>query len=672
MMWLLFRYQIKSDFMFKHILLAGACLALSAVGAGAAEAPAARSAQLPVKAFFTPPQFSGAMLSPDGKNLALLLRGPEGHIVLANMPAAGGAVRILAGVREMDVFDIHWVNNRRLVFSAHRTDADENERARGPGLHAIDIDGSKYVHLVAHEWRTSTQRTTLPPNTFFLSTVRDDQSSDVYVTRQNIFNEDFQGYALFRLNTETGNLVRVDAPEGVSRVLIDAGGTPRVATRRQDGVTQLLYKDPSTAKWRELGAYALQSPENVSPAIVTRSGQLYVSSYHGRNTAGLYRMDVNTGKLDPEPIVGLKHFDFSGSLILAPDRESLLGVRYETSEPITTWVDEGMKQVQQRIDALLPSTINELHLASDAVSDAIVVRSYSDTEPGSWQLYHRSTGKLTPLGTSMPGINPLQMADISFVRVTARDGREIPAYLTLPKGERKNLPMVVLVHGGPWVRGVHFGWDPQVQFLASRGYAVLQPEFRGSRGFGKEYFMAGWKQWGQAMQDDVADATRWAIDKGFADGKRVCIAGASYGGYSTLMGLIRNPELFRCGVDWVGVTDINLLYDLRFTNTSQDAKTYGLPALIGDQKEDAAMLKANSPLENASKITQPLLLAYGGKDRTVPIEHGKKFYEAVKRTNPHVEWIEYPDEGHGWRYERTRLDFWSRVERFLGENLGKP
>ena len=174
--------------MLKHLLLAGACLALNAVGADAAEAPAAKSAPLPVKAFFAPPQFSGAMLSPDGKNLALLLRGPEGHIVLANMPAAGGPVRILAGVKEMDVFDIHWVNNHRLVFSAHRTDADEHERARGPGLHAIDIDGSKHVHLVAHQWGASTQSASLPPNTFFLSTVRDAQSSDVYVTRQSILN----------------------------------------------------------------------------------------------------------------------------------------------------------------------------------------------------------------------------------------------------------------------------------------------------------------------------------------------------------------------------------------------------------------------------------------------------------------------------------------------------
>jgi dipeptidyl aminopeptidase/acylaminoacyl peptidase len=173
------------------------------------------------------------------------------------------------------------------------------------------------------------------------------------------------------------------------------------------------------------------------------------------------------------------------------------------------------------------------------------------------------------------------------------------------------------------------------------------------------------------MQDDVADSARWAIARGVADPKRICIAGASYGGYATLMGLLRNPELFRCGVDWVGVTDINLLYDLRFTNTSQQAKRYGLPVLIGDQDKDAAMLKANSPLENAARITQPLLMAYGGRDRTVPIKHGREFYAALKQTNPQVEWIEYPDEGHGWFYERTSIDFWTRVEKFLGQNIGK-
>lgn len=650
-------------------LLATALLAsLFICGATSAAEPAA---PLPVGAFFAPPAFSGAVPSPDGKNIALLVRGPDGNTVVANMPAAGGPVRILAGVKGMDAEDIHWVNNRRLVFSAYVQDAEEGTRAHGPGLHAVNIDGSKHIQLVAHEWRIQTHDAALPPNTHYLGSVHDDASSDVYVVRYSVFHEEFQGYALFRLNTETANLTQVAVPQGITGVLIDAGGVPRVATRRQDGKTHMLYHDPASGAWRELMAHDDTSLRAATPALVTRSGELYVRSRNGRDTAGLYRVDTQTGALDPEPMVGFKNFDFNGAVILAPDHERILGVRYETSEGMTTWVDDGMKTLQGRVDALLPSTINELHLAADATADAIVVRSYSDTEPGFWQVYHVGSGKLTPLGTRMPQINPLQMGETTFVHVRARDGRDIPTYLTLPKGDHKNLPLVVLVHGGPWVRGVHFGWDPQVQFLASRGYAVLQPEFRGSEGYGYAHFMAGWKQWGQAMQDDVADATRWAIGQGTADAKRICIAGASYGGYATLMGLARNPELFRCGVDWVGVTDIDLLYDQRFTSTSQDAKTYTLPVLIGDLEKDAAMLQANSPLHNVARITQPLLLAYGGRDRVVPIEHGKTFYAAVKATNPHVEWIEYAEEGHGWRYEHDQIDFWGRVDKFLAENLGK-
>jgi hypothetical protein len=553
--------------LFKKILLASVCLAMAATRGAAAEAPAVNTTPLPVKAFFGPPQFSGAFLSPDGANVALLVRSPEGNIVVASMPAAGGPLRMLAGIRGMDVGNVHWVNNRRLVFSALRMDAEETERPTGPGLHAINIDGTKRVYLVAHDW--SGRGTSLPPNTFFVSDVHDDQSSDGDVARYNVFGEDNEGYTLFRLNTETANLVRVNMPSGIDHVLVDAAGVPRVATKHGDGISHMLYDDPATGQWRELGAYKMTSTDFVSPALITKSGQMYVAGNNGRNTLGLYHFDVSTGKMDPEPVIGLKQFDFTGSLIVAPDRESLLGVRYETSEAITTWFDEGMKQVQQQVDTLLPSTINELHTARDAVTDSVLVRSYSDTEPGFWQLYHRSTGKLTPLGTRMPGINPLQMATTSFVRFKARDGREIPAYLTVPRGSGKNLPMVVLVHGGPWARGGHLEWNREVQFLATRGYAVLQPEFRGSMGFGREHFEAGWKQWGQAMQDDVADGTRWAIDQGVADAKRICIAGASYGGYATLMGLINNPELFRCGVDWVGVTDINLLYDLRFTGRSR-------------------------------------------------------------------------------------------------------
>jgi dipeptidyl aminopeptidase/acylaminoacyl peptidase len=175
------------------------------------------------------------------------------------------------------------------------------------------------------------------------------------------------------------------------------------------------------------------------------------------------------------------------------------------------------------------------------------------------------------------------------------------------------------------------------------------------------------------MQDDLADGARWAIAQGYADPKRICIAGASYGGYAALMGLIRDPDLYRCGINWLGVTDINLMYTgtwFRNDDTGDDWKKYGMPALVGDQQKDAEQLQRTSPLLQASKVTQPLLLAYGGADRRVPIYHGQRFYDAVKTTNRRVEWIEYSEEGHGWALPKNRFDFWTRVEKFLDQNIG--
>jgi dipeptidyl aminopeptidase/acylaminoacyl peptidase len=225
------------------------------------------------------------------------------------------------------------------------------------------------------------------------------------------------------------------------------------------------------------------------------------------------------------------------------------------------------------------------------------------------------------------------------------------------------------------VRGGQWGWDAESQFLASRGYAVLEPEYRGSTGFGANHFQAGWKQWGLKMQDDIADGAKWAIAEGIVNPKRICIAGASYGGYATLMGVLNDPDLYQCGIDWVGVTDIKLLHTGHWSfasDLSDNYRQYGMPDLVGDLVKDAAQLEATSPLLQAARIKRPLLLAYGGADRRVPLYHGKRFYDAVKRTNADVEWIEYPSEGHGWALPATRIDFWGRVEKFLDRNIGEP
>ncbi len=198
---------------------------------------------------------------------------------------------------------------------------------------------------------------------------------------------------------------------------------------------------------------------------------------------------------------------------------------------------------------------------------------------------------------------------------------------------------------------------------------MIEPEFRGSDGYGFKLFSAGWKQWGLAMQDDVADATNWAVQQGWVDPKRICIAGASYGGYAALMGLVRYHELYQCGIDWVGVSDINLMYSGAWSHYSEEGTNYAMPRLIGDPVADAKQLIETSPLEQAARVRRPLLMAYGAADRNVPIKHGTEFHYAVTRTNQDVEWVAYSEEGHGWRMLATQVDFWTRVEKFLDRHL---
>jgi dipeptidyl aminopeptidase/acylaminoacyl peptidase len=303
------------------------------------------------------------------------------------------------------------------------------------------------------------------------------------------------------------------------------------------------------------------------------------------------------------------------------------------------------------------------------------VRSFADVQPSLYRLFNRDTGRLVRLGAERPDVQPERMALTDFVRVKARDGLEIPCLLTLPRTaagaprDEPRWPLVVLVHGGPWVRGSAWRWDAEAQFLASRGYAVLQPEFRGSEGFGAAHLRAGFKQWGRAMQDDLADTARWVIAQGLADPARVAICGASYGGYAALMGLVNDGGLFRCAVARAAVTDLLLLHDGNWSDISEPFRRYGLPQLVGDRRADEAMLVAHSPLQQAARIRNPLLLGHGLLDRRVPIEHGRRLRDAVKAHNGQVEWVEYEKEGHGFSFAEHEIDWWQRVERFLARHL---
>jgi dipeptidyl aminopeptidase/acylaminoacyl peptidase len=459
-------------------------------------------------------------------------------------------------------------------------------------------------------------------------------------------------------------------PANVTRWLLDSDSRPRIAVSETKGRCIVWYRAGDAADWSEISNKDCFKEARFQPVFFDSRNTLFVRAGY-KDRSALFEYDLNKRELARQPFVDIEGFDFNGSIEQDYVARKILGVHLLADAAGTEWLDPAMKAIQQKVNTLLPQTVNHITCGADCANPpAVLVLALSDRQPPSYYVYAPGSGNIIGLGSSHPDIKAAQMGRRDFYRFAARDGLQIPVYVTSPPGKPTGkLPTVLLVHGGPYVRGGSWEWDAEAQFLASRGYLVLQPEFRGSTGFGYEHFRAGWKQWGRAMQDDLADTVLWATGKGWTDPNRVAIMGASYGGYATLMGLIRDPGLFRCGVEWSGVTDLDLMLNAVQSDLSEDARHYDLRTLVGDPEADAAQFAESSPLKRAAQLKQPLLMAHGGQDRRVPIVHATRFRSAVTEQNRNVESVVYADEGHGWRLEATRIDFWKRVDAFLARNL---
>ncbi|MES2126100.1 MAG: alpha/beta fold hydrolase [Pseudomonadota bacterium] len=632
-----------------------------------------RAAAPDAAVFFQRDAMSGAALSPNGRYAAIRVATRDTRAILAVLDLATMKPTTVASFKGDDVGRFEWVSDERLVYSLFDGQAAQGDMVRGPGLFAVDRDGKNDRILVQRY--VSRFNTPIAPgeplwgNAHLIGSggVRDNDA--VYLARYDAdAGKEGDYLQVLHLNTRSGRTTDVDTPPHARSVLIDARGEVRVAITADQDHQAVMYNDPASHAWHSLKQFArFGMGERIEPLFAAEDGALYVRAANGDKQA-IYRYDLKANGLPAKPLLASDAYDIDGHFIT--DGRRALGYRYHIDAEVTAWFDPALQAIQGRIDALLPATTNRLSRGQRSETPFVLVDSFSDAQPHVFLLFNNETGKLVKLGAANPDIDPKQMAMKDMVRYKARDGLEIPAYLTLPNSAKRKLPMVVLVHGGPFVRGGYWAFSPEAQFLAARGYAVLEPEFRGSTGFGTRHFQAGWKQWGRAMQDDVADGARWAIAQGIADPKRICIAGASYGGYATLMGLVNDPDLFKCGFEWVGVTDLDFMYTVDWSDFPDAYKKFGMPLLVGDRVADAAQFKATSPLAQAARIKQPLLLAYGGADVRVPIIHGTRFYDAVKATNPNVEWIEYEKEGHGWYLPATNVDFWTRVEKFLDRQIG--
>jgi dipeptidyl aminopeptidase/acylaminoacyl peptidase len=661
------------------VLWVGLILQASAAWNGALAAE-----PVPVADFFRRPAMSASVVSPSGQYVAITVTGGpkrRQNLVIMNLQDPS-KMKLVAAYVDADIMSVRWVNDDRLIFRL--TDAQSPYRDQiGQGLFAVDREGTESPRTliqrrtpygITEAPRTSIVSRELTQRHHFHSVLRDG-SNDVIVQYTAVDNRyEVTGTALLRLDTVTGRArpLTWGGPESVRYWALDRQGVPRVAVSAREGKSRLYVKATAEAPWTMVQEFDTYGDNRNVPVPFFVDGQdiAYVATNTGKDadTAVLLRYHLSKKLREGQPLVSLDGYDFNGSLVIGHEGY-VLGVHYLTDARGTVWLLPALKEIQEKVDRLLPGTINQIACGECQNPGAVLVTSWSDRQPAIFHLYDPKAGTISVLGASRPWIKPQTMARRDMLRFAARDGLSIPVHVTRPVGQNGPAPTVVLVHGGPYLRGGEWKWDADSQFLASRGYVVVEPEFRGSTGFGFRHFHAGWKQWGLAMQDDIADATLWAVKQGYADPKRICIAGASYGGYATLMGLIRYPELYRCGVNWVGVTDLDLLYSATWSDASEMWKEYGMPVLVGDREKDAKQLADTSPVNLASRLTQPLLMAYGGEDRRVPIQHGVKMRDAVASHNKNLEWVTYNDEGHGWMLEANSVDFWTRVERFLDRHL---
>jgi prolyl oligopeptidase PreP (S9A serine peptidase family) len=627
----------------------------------------------PVLAFFGRPLLGAAVLSPLGTKVAMRVTpAGKGHARLAVFDLETQKAHAVAAITNSHIDDIQWVDDERLVFDTEVTLTDFRRVDYGPGLFSVDAHGGSIRELVqarpgGSAAAGSGSRGALHWHFSLLQPAPPQAGDEVLVYRpEEISKERLGHYELLWLNAHKGGRRDVEAPLHAQRWVFDFQRRLRAVVTRQGTDLELLWRD-ADGPWRLLRRGTTLEGNDWQPLFVDEQDRLYVSAGH-RGRAALFTVDTQEARLSATPLLSHPVFDVRASFIVSESR--LVGLRYTIDAEVTHWLDAQAKTLQARVDALMPSTSNRLSLPQRGNSPWVMIEAGSDQQPTRTLAYNRQTQKMVRLGDRHPEIDARRMAQTDFVQFKARDGRNIPAWLTLPPGRGKTaLPLVVWVHGGPWSRGMRWRWHPEVQFLASRGYAVLQPEFRGSTGYGHAHFRAGWRQWGQAMQTDLADAARWAIEEKVADPARIALLGASYGGYATLMGLVQEPELFRAGVAWAAVTDLQMMYSLQWSDILGETKRYGLPRLLGDPVADAQMLKAQSPLQQAARLRSPLLLAHGGWDARVPVVHFEAMRDALKAHNPQLQAVLYPEEGHGWMHTETLSDFWSRVERFLEQHL---
>ena len=667
--------------------------------------------------FFGQEETLSAQLAPDGRRVAIRTVASHGGVMLSVLDLATLSPVVLHSQEAADATDVFWASAERLLFSIEERRVPQAKRESGPGLFTINADGTGFRQLVERQELIKFDRMeatgisgavptgaapkgvgaamagqdgmgfkqiadapnvqnirdvdtdrVLPWNTYLLDARSGSASGHVIVWQPR--GADGKLIEVMQLNLRTGRVKPLDDPaNSVVSAHIDAGGSVRAAiVVDSSGRRATLWRDTVTSAWRTLTDCAPESEADWAIKYIDGRSRIYVSARRGKDTLALWRYDVASARWSDAPLAQSPQFDVDTEVIQS--NGEVVGYRFAIDAEVTQWVDPALQTLQQQIDKALPRTVNRITVQTAGNGPWVLIEVFADIQPKFFLLFNRETRKFTRLGSNRPRLVPKDQAGMDLVRVKARDGLEVPTWLTMPQGStKKNLPMVLLLQDGPFKRAQTWQWIEEVQFLAARGYIVLQPQVRGTKGMGLRHFQSGWRQWGKAMQSDVADAASWAIAQGLADPKRVAIVGAGFGGYASLMGLVRTPEVFRCAVSWAGITELGMLHATDWSSVSVELGKDRLPAVLGDRVGDAAELRANSPMAHIADIRQPLLLAQGAADPLVHLAGAEAFRTALQGRNSSVDWVVYKDEGHDLRLPANRIDFWNRTAQFLDKQL---
>ena len=626
------------------------CALACAAPTSAAPPLDAKPALIPIADFAALPVLRKPLLSPNGHRIAArkVTKGKTTIVVLdANRPEA--APRLIE-LGEARVAGLTWAGNGRLLLTVLAM----------RHIYHVDVD-IPYLRLIAIDVDSGTSRLV-------------DQNSRGTYAGDVLYTDPTGTWALVASQTDSWNypsVKRVDLTTGDANVVekprygvwdwyADEHGVVRAGVSYDKRRWTVWYRDKPGDKLEKIRGKFDKEDDSAVDRFIFRGRNSWIVTNERTGRFALYKYDTKTGSIG-EPIFEHSEVDIDYPVYNAATG-AIEAVVYEDDRYRVHWLDPELRTLQSKVDKALPNTVN-LPVDSSTDETRSLILAAGPADPGRYYLLDRPTKQMHAVVAPYPRINPDQLSETKAIRYQARDGLSLRAYLTLPRGrDAKGLPLIVMPHGGPFARD-DWEYDPIVQMLANRGYAVLQPQFRGSTGFGRDFVTKGYGQWGKGMQDDLDDGVDWLAKSGQIDRRRACLVGASYGGYAAMWGAVRNPDRYRCAASFAGVSDLPAL--LRYNRQFFAATRYFREWRTKVAGTDEADLGAVSPINFAGRVKIPLLIAHGEQDDRVPARQSQSMVEALQKAGADVTSAFYKDSGHGFDSSADLEDWLKRLEAFL-------